>query len=729
MATMNSGLGGPAGFGENVFSTSTKALGNNDDGAVEIDVTSVFSGGLDFFGGNYTEIYVNSNGAITFGTADNSFNQTGFSDFSVPTLLPFFTDIDITEGGEIYWDFDATNGKITITWDDVQEFGGGSDNSFQVVLTDTGSGDFNVEYIYQDISFATAGGSDAVAGFTDGAGTTYALEFSGNASNMLNYETNDFDNGDPNGTFSFDVNDGIAEVLVVDGTSGNDTMGVGYTDADGDQITSGDDAIDGGDGADTIDGGGGDDLIWGGAGNDSLSGGDSTAPSYQQVVSGDNFQGTSGQDYFEWTAPVGGSATIRFNNSPGAGEGDGVADYVLVSNTNDSGTLTIGDFDLGIDKIVLQEDYTGISTSSGSGFTDVTLTYANGNEQSFTLFYDSGSFDPATVFTTTPPGGSSADTIDGGTGNDTLDGGTGNDVLTGGDGDDTFIYQTGDGHDTITDFNAGNSGGLNDGSSTNNDFINLAGYYDNLKELYADQADDGILNQSNTLDTEGQAVDYTNNTRFGAGNSLTFTGATADDGTFTQENTGVVCFTSGTAIRTPRGDVLIDDLRVGDLVCTMDNGPQPIQWIGRRALDTAALRAKPTLRPVLIPKGVLGVARDLLVSRQHGMLLDRDTLARAVHLCGGPPGIRIANGKRQVTYVHLMFEAHQIIFAEDAPSESFYPGPMAMQMMGLAPRLELLDLFPALKDITRQTPPEDAYGALARKFMRRRELTQRLKSA
>lgn len=60
-------------------------------------------------------------------------------------------------------------------------------------------------------------------------------------------------------------------------------------------------------------------------------------------------------------------------------------------------------------------------------------------------------------------GGDGDDWLDGGTGNDTLSGGTGNDTLTGGDGNDRFIYTPGDGHDTITDFNFGNTGTLDDG--------------------------------------------------------------------------------------------------------------------------------------------------------------------------------------------------------------------------------------------------------------------------
>lgn len=189
-----------------------------------------------------------------------------------------------------------------------------------------------------------------------------------------------------------------------------------------------------------------------------------------------------------------------------------------------------------------------------------------------------------------------------------------------------------------------------------------------------------------------------------------------------EDDTGVICFTTGTAIRTPKGDVLIEDLRVGDLVTTMDNGPQEIRWIGRKELTQADLLAQPNLRPVLIPKGVLGAERDLRVSRQHGMLLSRDTLAQAIHLCGVYPGIRTDIEAQQVTYIHLMFDAHQIIFAENTPSESFYPGSLAMQMMGQGPRVEVLNLFPALRLLAANTAPDPVYSALARKFLRKREI-------
>ncbi|KIN71245.1 Hint domain-containing protein [Sulfitobacter guttiformis] len=80
------------------------------------------------------------------------------------------------------------------------------------------------------------------------------------------------------------------------------------------------------------------------------------------------------------------------------------------------------------------------------------------------------------------------------------------------------------------------------------------------------------------------------------------------------------------------------------------------------------------------------MGRNVLLSRQYGMLLGQDYLARAAYLAQAMFSIRPAKGKRQVTYMHLMFDAHQIIFAEGIPSESFYPGQTALEMLSSTAR-------------------------------------------
>ncbi len=312
-------------------------------------------------------------------------------------------------------------------------------------------------------------------------------------------------------------------------------------------------------------------------------------------------------------------------------------------------------------------------------------------------------------------GDAGRDTLIGGDGNDTLDGGQDDDQLTGGDGDDVFVYSGG--HDTITDFNAGNTGPLDDDDTTNNDFIDLSGYYDKIFDLRADYEDNGILDQSNF-----ETTDYTYNSKFEDG-SLKFIGVQAQH--FTYDNTGVVCFGKGTAIRTPRGDVLVEDLRVGDLVTTMDNGPQKIRWINTRSYDARQMQKGSHLHPVLIKRGTFGAERDLLVSQQHGVLVGQsgDSFARAKHLADAAKGVRIAKGKKSVTYVHLMFDDHQVIFAENVPSESFYPGPMALSQMSKPHRAAFSKVLPALG--TGRVSREEVakiYGPTARVFLKKKQV-------
>lgn len=303
-------------------------------------------------------------------------------------------------------------------------------------------------------------------------------------------------------------------------------------------------------------------------------------------------------------------------------------------------------------------------------------------------------------------GGAGNDMLFGGGGNDTLAGGTGDDTLTGDSGNDTFIYTAGDGNDTISDFNSGNTGTLSDGDNSNNDFIDLTAFYDRISELYADQADDGVLNQSNAADLNGRTTDYGDNDQFGSG-SLTFAGGVGDETFFTFENTGVICFGKGTLIGTPDGERPVEDLAEGDLVVTVDRGAQPVEWIGmtHHVWDSAPAPTK----PIIFPAGSLGAGlprRDLVVSPQHRMLVHGtggDALAAARGLVG-MNGIRQMNGRRKQTYVHVLLPHHEIVLAEGAPSESFFPGREAFK--GLEQhQCKQLRRFLAQKDVIARYQP------------------------
>ncbi|MEM7213779.1 MAG: Hint domain-containing protein [Pseudomonadota bacterium] len=181
--------------------------------------------------------------------------------------------------------------------------------------------------------------------------------------------------------------------------------------------------------------------------------------------------------------------------------------------------------------------------------------------------------------------------------------------------------------------------------------------------------------------------------------------------TFTTTDYGsigaLVCFTPGTLILTSTGERAIEALEVGDLVETLDHGPQAIRWIGARTLTARELIANPKLRPIRIEKQIFGNRRPLLVSPQHRMLVNAADLnwtdgpshglIRAKHVkdhLGG--AARIAWGKRSVTYIHLLFDRHEIIWAEGAATESLYPGPMALAGMESDAAGEIRALFPEI---------------------------------
>lgn len=181
-----------------------------------------------------------------------------------------------------------------------------------------------------------------------------------------------------------------------------------------------------------------------------------------------------------------------------------------------------------------------------------------------------------------------------------------------------------------------------------------------------------------------------------------------DNGPDIPVDTVVPCFTKGTLIDTPDGMRPIEALAVGDEVVTMDRGPQRIRWIGARALTGQELSEKPKLRPIRIAAGALGSGlpqRDLLVSPQHRMLVrsaiairmfDTSEILVAAHALVRVPGITVEENAESVEYFHMLFEQHEIVFAEGAPSESLFAGAEALRTVPLAARVEMLELFPAL---------------------------------
>ncbi|GAW36125.1 hypothetical protein RA2_03193 [Roseovarius sp. A-2] len=183
-------------------------------------------------------------------------------------------------------------------------------------------------------------------------------------------------------------------------------------------------------------------------------------------------------------------------------------------------------------------------------------------------------------------------------------------------------------------------------------------------------------------------------------------GGTLGSATFVNQSTqfpvssfGPPCFVAGSRIAVPGGLTRVEELVPGDLVMTRDHGPRPIRWTGRRSVPGVGAFA-----PVCITAGALGDHGTLSVSPQHRILL-QDWRAQLFFgedevLC---PAHRLVDGDRilrapcaRVTYVHVMFEAHEIVEAEGVASESFFIGDYLCHETS-ALRAELVALFPELR--------------------------------
>lgn len=302
-------------------------------------------------------------------------------------------------------------------------------------------------------------------------------------------------------------------------------------------------------------------------------------------------------------------------------------------------------------------------------------------------------------------GGDGNDSLDGGDGNDSIAGGSGADSLAGGDGNDTVTG--GDGDDTI---DGGTGADVLTGGLGSDRFIGLG-----IGDI-VDGSEDTPSNENDILDLFGSGWTKANtNILYAGGNDeagtvefLNNLGQVIGTLAFSNIETVIPCFTTGTRIDTINGPVAVERLRQGDLILTRDSGYKALKWIGRRDLNAVDLIARPEFCPVLIPAGALGAgspARNLVVSPQHRVLVtgarselmtgEVEVLVPALHLIGHGGTRRMAPSP--VSYFHLLFDAHEIVRSDGAWSESFQPGGDALDSMDSLQRREVLALFPELR--------------------------------
>ena len=176
------------------FAGVTNTLAANDDGSTGlVNLNIDGAGGISLFGTTATQIYVNNNGNVTFTNPLITFTPSAFSTFGSPIIAPFFADVD-TRGaasGLTTYGNDTYNGHAAfiVDWPHVGYFSSQTDklNTFQLILTDrtdTGAGNFDIEFNYDQIQWETGGasggsgglgGTSAAAGYSNGSTTSFQL--------------------------------------------------------------------------------------------------------------------------------------------------------------------------------------------------------------------------------------------------------------------------------------------------------------------------------------------------------------------------------------------------------------------------------------------------------------------------------------------------------------------------------------------------------------------------
>ncbi|NKX74619.1 calcium-binding protein [Rhodobacteraceae bacterium R_SAG3] len=647
-------------------------------------------------GGAWYRVGEDGNG----GTHSNLGSPTSLDDFNIITGNDASDYIEASDGDD---SIIGAGGNDTLSGDqgdDTIDGGAGNDNltggdGQDSILAGAGNDSVYADNVWATLSSAASGTGTTPTSLTvtnsadgpielwwiDGAGQLqyHATIQPGDTLTQSTYVEYNWELRHPDDWYLGTIQGG-ANPTVNFGASGlNDTVFAGS----GDDLVLGmygDDVLYGETGADTLDGDYGDDTIWAGTDADTVDGGD-----------GDDYlSGQEGDDLIQ-----GGAGSDTLIGGTGNDELKGDADDDTFQIFDNSGVDTIIGGESGVDDDLV--DLSGRSSGASVNFTGAEIGIIEGGSD--TAYFQEIERLRLTDFDDSLDASASSTgvNVDAGAGADTLTGSAGDDSLTGGGGDDRFVMTTSGGADTISDFDLTDD----DLDGFYNDQIDVSG-------LSGGSGAGGLVTASDVIVTDdgsGSAV-----LTFPDGEQLVLKGV-APSMINTQPQlyaAGIPCFTPGIRIATARGAIPVEQIRTGDLLQTADNGLQPVIWTGRRDLSGDDLIAQPHLMPlVLHPGGPFANDRPLMISPQHRFMLDRPRLGDLGHMNEAfvrarllhallPDRVARCSPQTGVSYIHLMTETHQVIFAEGIATETFWPGPEALRGLSDDDRRELFDVFPEL---------------------------------
>lgn len=440
----------------------TNLIAQGDDNSQQFDITAIFEDGFSFGGQTFNELFVHTNGGVSF--LDTLSRNSTISNGTF-TIAPFGDDLDnrtLPPGADpgIYFDTNVTRDSVVVSWVGVGIWPNdvSAPNTFQLELIDQGGGDAEIVFRYFDMGNAS-GSSFEMGAVADEF--PHMLLRGGLATDVLgtaaNMDTLVGNTGMP-GVWQMRIIDGELQIddfatsLVTGNGNPNTINGTDYFD----QIDggAGNDTINGLEGIDRLNGDGGDDFIRGNEDADIIHGNDDNDRLYGDAGD-DTLYGDAGDDTLE-----GGSGTNELDGGAGAD---------LINGTGGTSSASYGSSQAGL---IVSLSSPGSNTGDAAGDTYNTISNIIG----------SGFADQIT-------GNASANILRGAAGNDNINGENGSDTLFGDAGDDTLNGEDG------TDV-------LNGGEGADN----LNGGNSRDKASYAEATDPLMVDLANSMLNTGEAA-------------------------------------------------------------------------------------------------------------------------------------------------------------------------------------------------------------------------------
>ena len=185
-----------------------------------------------------------------------------------------------------------------------------------------------------------------------------------------------------------------------------------------------------------------------------------------------------------------------------------------------------------------------------------------------------------------------------------------------------------------------------------------------------------------------------------------------------------VCFGIGTRIATPDGPRAVEDLVIGDLVLTERGEAAPIRWIATRT------HVEPSDKcwPIEFKPGSMGNGfplETLYLSPQHRICLPPFQKGGKLRLVPalmfvGLPGVRQVEAPAEVSYVHLLLDHHEVVWAEGIGCEMLLMSKQMLRMIRDERKAQLSEVLGVGEEDLLSLPSSQPVG----RILKRKEALQ-----